>query len=191
MVDYCKTAQVKTYLGVKAPKDDSLLDDLVTRVSRAFDLATGYTFGAVDESAITHYRWNGDVDSEGSLVFAEPFTSITSIVNGDGITMAATNYLLRPQRVPHTVAKLTPVATAAFTDGTDNTGIVVTGVVGYPLTDDIVQACVLWTAFMYRQKDNPLIALTAIQRAGIVETPGRPKYTTDTINSYRDMRPSG
>lgn len=191
MTDYCTVAEVKTYLGIAGAADDALIGTLITAVSRAFDTATGYTFGATVDTSLTHYCYDDDVYDQ-ELLFLQPFTTVTSIVNGDGVTLSATaDYLLKPRTTPYTTAVFRPQSSAYWTDGADYDGIVVTGSVGYPLTEDIKQACILWAAFMFGQKDNPLIDITAIEVGAVISTPHRPKYTTSIINYYKDMRPSG
>lgn len=190
MTDYCTPDEVKLYLGVSGSADDALIGSLITAVSRAFDQATGYTFGATVDT--TRYYWCYLGDIENNVIYLDqPFSSITSITNGDGVLIAATDYRLLPRDIPYTTATLKPNSTIYFTDGDDYDGVAVVGVVGYPLTNDIRQACVLWAGFMHWQKDNPLIDLTAIEAGAVISTPNRPQYTRDVINNYRDRRPSG
>lgn len=190
MTDYCTIEQVKRYLSISGSSDDALIGNLITAVSRAFDKATGYTFGATEDSTRHYLAYQGDI--ENNIVYLDkPFSSITSITNGDGVLIDSAEYRLLPRDIPYTTVTMKPNSTTYFTDGDDYDGVAVVGRVGYPLTDDVRQACVIWTAFMYRQKDNPLIDLTAIEAGAVISTPNRPQYTRDVINNYRDRRPSG
>jgi len=190
MTDYTTVDKVKEFQGIEGSADDALIEYLITAVSRAFDMATGYTFGAAADSDRVFYVWQNDTDGA-CLIFDQPYASITSIENGDGVTLATTDYLLKPKDVPYTSATITPLSSVYWTDGDAYDGITVTGLVGYPLTDDIKQAVIQWVSFMYRQKDNPLVDITAIESGAVIATPNRPRYVTDVINLYKDIRPSG
>lgn len=188
MTDYCSPANVLDYLDLSTG-DSVAIARKITAASRAFDKATGRTFGASVDSSRTYYV-ERDVEDY-TLYFDQPFSSITSITNGDGDTVTASNYILEPRDIPYFKARMKPTSTQYWTNGTDYTGIVVTGVVGYPLTDDIRQAITVWAAFLYRQKDNPLIDITAIEAGAVIQTPNRPKYTQSIINLYMNRGASG
>lgn len=189
MTDYTTVDKVKAYAGIKGKGDDALVKSLITAVSRAFDLATGYEFGVEVETSRTFFVYLGDVEN-GELILDKPFSTISSIVNGDGVTLATSDYLLEPRDAPYTTARMKPPPSAYWTDGSDFDGIVVTGTVGYPLTAHISQQMVLWTSFMYGQKDNPLIDITAIESGAVITTPGRPKSVSTLIESYKNRCPS-
>ena len=190
MTDYCSLNDVRQYLGL-SPGDDELIKRLITSASRSFDKATGYVFGQTADTSRTYYT---EYDVEGRvLYFDTPFTAITSIVNGDATTVLSADYILQPRDIPYTQARIKPIGTTTtyWTNGTDYDGVVVTGTIGYPLNDDVRQAVAMWTAFMYGQKDNPLIDITAIEVGAVITSPNRPKYVNDVIMMYKDLRPSG
>ena len=151
---YVTVIELKRYLGIDADNstDDALLSDMVQRAQAAVDNRTGRTFEAAADAAHTFDA--GSVDGDW-LWLDDDLCSVTSVVNGDGATVAAGQYTTRPvNRRPWFALLLRPDASVAWDAASGD--IAVTGRWAYSLTApaDVVQATVRLAAWMYRQKDN-------------------------------------
>jgi hypothetical protein len=159
---YAAVADVKAYLGIGSSTrtDDALLTALLERAQAAVDSHCRRTFEAAADS-VRHY----DVRALGGrvLYLDGDLCTITTVVNGDGATVASSNYTTEPRHAtPYHALVLRPNSDAAWDVTAD---IAITGKWAYSASApaDVVQATVRLCAWMYRQKDNtgndqPLIA---------------------------------
>lgn len=151
---YASLTDLTTYLGIDdSTADDGLLGRLLVRAQAAIDTHTRRTF----EATVDETRWHTLDDVCGrQLQFDGDLCAITSIVNGDGATVAASEYHTLPRnRTPYYAAELWPDSVTAW--DADSAGqIAVTGKWAYSLTApaDVQHACVRLAAWLYRQKDN-------------------------------------
>lgn len=91
---YCTVAQVKSELGITSSSFDTTLDTMVTQASRAIDAFAGRRFytPTADETRVFDVptRWTDDILLDFDLF------SLTSLTNGEGTAIAATQYQLLP-----------------------------------------------------------------------------------------------
>lgn len=159
---YASISDLTVYLGIDdSTADDGLLAQLLTRAQAAVDGACNRTFEAsadttryFDVRAIDGYLLHLDAD----------LCAITSVVNGDGVTIAGTNYTTEPRNVtPWHALRLRSTSIHAWDGITGD--IAITGKWAYSATApaEVQHATVRLAAWMYRQKDNtgndtPIIA---------------------------------
>ena len=160
---YASLADLTTYLGIdESTADDGLLSQLLARAQAAIDTYTRRTFEATAD--VTRWHTLGNVWGR-QLTFDGDLCAITSITNGDGATVAASEYHTLPfNRTPYYAVELWRDSVTAW-DADSGGQIAVTGRWAYSTTPpaDITHACVRLAAWMYRQKDNtgndaPIIA---------------------------------
>jgi len=160
---YASLADLTTYLGIdESTADDGLLSQLLARAQAAIDTYTRRTFEATAD--VTRWHTLGNVWGR-QLAFDGDICAITSITNGDGATVAASEYHTLPfNRTPYYAVELWRDSVTAW-DADSGGQIAVTGRWAYSTTPpaDITHACVRLAAWMYRQKDNtagdtPIIA---------------------------------
>lgn len=152
---YVTAAELKRYLGITSSTDDTLLDELIASAQKMIDLATNTTFEAASDST-RYFDAIGNVDGR-YLLFDRWCASITSITNGDGASIASTDYVLEPRDAPHYGVKLLGSKGKSWTYTTDaENAITVVGKWAYSTTPpaDVVQACKRLAAFLYRQREN-------------------------------------
>lgn len=156
MADYTTVSAVKTYLHINGAAHDSLLGDLVTRASRLIDDHCGRWFDARTETRI--YDAVGPHFSGKMMLLDADLLSVTTLLNGDGTPIPASEYLLRPLNLP-------PYFGIALKQGsshrwcylaTPEGAISVTGVWGFAPTipEPVVHAAIRLTAWLYRQRDT-------------------------------------
>lgn len=173
---YASLADVKTYLGVGASGDDQLIANLLARAQDAIDNHTRRVF---EVSADTTRRFTVGADTEGNtLYFDEDICSITTVTtNADGVgsVIPSTEYITLPRnRTPYYAIRILDSSAHYWRYAGDaEMGITVAGKWAYSLAapDDVVQACVRWAAYMYRQKDAQVFDTTAIPDAGVMMIP--------------------
>lgn len=158
MVDYATLAEVRAYGSFKSEDlgNDDLLEDLITRISRLMDKLTGRTF-APDADA-TFYLSIDAVEGR-DLFLGEldyPLLSISSLKNGDGTTIASTEYLLLPRGAPrfHTI-RLKEMSDVDWEDSANGDGFIeITGKWGWSTTvpEEIRLATIEAVAFIFKQR---------------------------------------
>ena len=170
MADYTTWAAVKTYLDISGTGDDTLGATLVTRASAMIDRYCRRVFTAASATRLF------DVPHGATLFLDEDLVSVTTLTNGDGTVIASTDYVLKPNNItPKFAIKLRETASTGWR-GSSTTGeyqaISVLGSWGYSASppDDVVQAAVRLTAWIYRQRDAPF-GQTARPEIGVIETP--------------------
>ncbi len=159
---YASISDLTVYLGIDdSTADDGLLAQLLTRAQAAVDNVCHRQFEAAadttryfDTRAIDGYMLHLDTD----------LCAITSVVNGDGVTIAGTNYTTEPRNVTPWHALRMRSTSAYAWDGITG-DIAITGRWAWSVTApaDVQHATVRLAAWMYRQKDNtgsdaPMIA---------------------------------
>ena len=160
---YATIADVKSYLGIDTTvrADTVLLEALLVRAQSAIDSHCQRTFEAASDSA-RHYDHRAVCGA--TLYLDGDLCTITSIVNGDGITVGTAAYTTEPRHTtPYYALTLRYNADVAWDGLTGD--IAVTGKWSYSATAPaaVIQATVRLVAWMYRQKDNtgndqPMIA---------------------------------
>lgn len=90
--DYATTDQVKDALDISGSGDDAEIALLITEVSRAIDNHCRRRFYVPDADETRYY----DVPRGLDLYLDEDLYSLTTLTNGDGSTIAATEYKLYP-----------------------------------------------------------------------------------------------
>ena len=187
---YADLATLKAYLDltVTDAADDALITSLVARAQAAIN---AYTHRVFEASADTTRYLDADKDVDWAVLrLGADLAAVTSVVNGDGVTVTAGQYTTQPRNVtPFRALKLLASSGIGWTYTTDPEGaIAVTGKWAYSATApaDIVQACVRWAAHMYRQKDSSTFETTVYPEAGIIERPvGMPADVRLLLQPYK------
>jgi len=169
---YTTPATVKTYLGIGSATDDVLLGTLVNAAQSAIDQYTRRVFECTTATAKLH---DAVLDTDGrrqTLYLRDDLCTITAVVNGDGVTLTAAQYITLPgYETPYYALKLKLSAQTAWTFITDPEGAIsITGKWAYSATApaDVVQAATRLAAWMYRQKDAQVFEGTAFSELGVM-----------------------
>lgn len=181
MVDYCTRGEVRAYGQFKAADtaNDSLLDDLITRVSRAIDALTGRTFAPASDTS-EYFTIDDTLADEGRprdlFLGGKTLLSLTSITNADGTSIATGDVLLRPQGSERKhLVRIKSTSTSSWVRDPDGE-IAITGKWGYSagVPDEVRQAAVEWVNFTFHQRGtpaNPLQGSRVISPDGAVIKP--------------------
>jgi len=150
---YATLTDLTAYLGIdESTADDGLLLQLLERAQAAIDGMCHRQFEAASDSTRRYDFRSVDCST---LYLDADLCAVTSVVNGDGITIGASAYTTEPRNMtPSYALRLRDVVGLAW-DGW-NSDIAVTGKFAYSTTApaDIKHATVRLAAWMYRQKDN-------------------------------------
>ncbi len=154
---YLSAADLKSYLGIAVTTDDTLLGQILTRAQAMIDTYTGRTFEAAADST-RYLDAIEDVTDSQTLFLDRDLCAITSITNGDGVAVGATEYTTRPRNnTPYYEIVLKNSSNKFWTyDQDPDKAITIVGKWAYSATApaDIVQAMVRLASYIYRQKDN-------------------------------------
>lgn len=189
--DYTSWAAVKTYLDISGTGDDALGALLVNRVTDAIDRYCRRQFRAVTATRTF------DVPDDDVLWLDEDLLSITTLTNGDDVAIASTSYVLLPKNIYPKYAIKLKENTSTVWEGsttTDYQAISVAGSWGYSTTppDDIVQAAVRWTAWLYRQRDGVFGQSGTTGRVGVLDVPqSLPEDIELLLKPYKRWRVGG
>jgi uncharacterized phiE125 gp8 family phage protein len=183
---YCDVFELKSYLNLQEDSDDALLGTLIASAQALIDRQTGRTF----EAASGTRRYTPTVDCRGRVLWLDAdLHSVTSVTNGDGATLAATDYVTEPRTErPIYAIKLLQSSGITWTYGSEaEDAIVVVGAWGYSATapDDIRHACLRLAAFLYRQRDNAQDAGVGYATpTGVVRAVSMPKDVEAILAPY-------
>lgn len=195
---YATLAQFKSLKGIKSDDvvDDVLIEELITRASRAIDGITGKWFYATGSTA-RYYR----VPDSRELKLDAALLTVTTLTNGDGTTIASTEYALLPRNRPQkTCIRLHDRSTNVWqiaTSTNDDYPITVTGTWGYvsraatdPESVMIINntefACLQMALNWYNERKGQAAGQVQVTGAGVVITPygAVPKAAYDVISQY-------
>ena len=160
---YATLVDLKAYLGIATnlKTDDALLTSLLARAQVAVDSHCRRTFEA---STDTTRHYDSGAISGRALHLDGDLCTVTSVVNGDGITVTTGSYTTEPRHATPWFALVLRANSDVWWDGY-TADIAVTGKWAYSTTApaDVVQATIRLCAWMFRQKDNtgndqPMIA---------------------------------
>jgi hypothetical protein len=163
---YCTAAQIAAYLGMEALTPGSALETALTGYAAAaqgvIEQYTGRTFEA---ATATRYFQPDQVIFAGSIHLETDLAELTSITGGDGVVVAAINFVGEPfhHRKPWRTLRWTHDAgwgqrqidlyrqSLAL-----NSMLQIAGKWGYSLTPpaDVFQACQRLASYFYRQRDT-------------------------------------
>lgn len=187
---YCTLDNYKTYgipdAGTNAD-DDAVIEKLIEMASRYIDRKTGRTFYARTE---THYF---DYPKTRFLKLSDDLLSVTTLTNGDGNTIADTEYnLIEYNTTPYYALELTDISTTFWqptSSGSYLKCIQLAGSWGYSAIapDDIEIATMDIVKNAYnRRKGKNLAGVATITGAGVVISPADiSDLTKDTIRHFR------
>jgi len=155
---YTTVSALKTYLGVVGNTDDALLTALIARAQAIVDAYCGRTFEAAQDSTRKLDAKLSVSTDKRTLYVERDLCAITSITNGDGVSVGAAEYVTEPRwETPFYGITLKRESDIRWTwDDTPEDAITVVGRWAYSATApaDIVQATERLAAYLYRQKDN-------------------------------------
>lgn len=187
---YCTTALLRDYLGIESTTaDEAILRNYIQSATRQIDAYCHRTF---EGSASTRYVDAIGEHIRGRVLYLDhigELASITSITNGDGVTVASGEYVTEPRNeTPYWAIRLLGSAGKTWTFDTDWEGaIAINGVWAYSETApaDIRDACAHLAAFYYRQKDQPFTDVTAVEAGIVVRPVGIPAHIKMMLDPYR------
>ena len=185
---YASTNDLKAYLGIGTATDDALLAALLTRAQAVIDRHCDRTF----EAAVDTTRYYDAVDDVwGQLLMLDTdLCAVTTVVNGDGVTINSTDYMLQPSNLrPAYAIRLKDNSPVVWTySESPERSIAVTGKFAYSASApaDIVHATVRLAAWLYRQKDNSAdMSDVSVTTGGAVMIPsGLPRDVTAMLERY-------
>jgi hypothetical protein len=187
---YATLQQYKDYQRITTTDvtDDSFIETAIEAASRWIDRESGTRFYTATETRLY------DTPKKNRLLLDAHFTAITSVVNGDGTTLAASGYVTLPANsVPlYGIELKTTTGTAWLeTNGNHLQAISVTGTVGYSSIPpkDVYLACLEIAKALYsRRFGENMTTKTVITNAGVVQIPeGVPDMAAMTIANYRRL----
>lgn len=184
MTAYVTVGELATYLGLDSSRDDLLLAQLIDSACAKIDSETGTTFAA-DTDATRYFDYDA---VQGSLLFVDGnLCAITSVTNGDGATVAGSQYTTQPRnKAPWYALELKRTASVNW-DGISGE-IAIVGKWGYSQTppEEIIHATLRLAAWYYRQRDNMGEMDRTIATGGGFVLPARiPNDVKDTLKPFK------
>lgn len=198
-MSYTSYSAVKSELGLTNNDDQTLIEGYVTLAQRIIEapppLGTGRVFEAAADT--TRYLDAPASDSDRSLdgplyvLFLDgDLCQITSVVNGDGTTIASSSYVTEPRvRTPYYALRLksnTSAGTVWTYDTSPEGAIAITGRWAYAITApaDIARAALRLCVWMYRSRDNAGFDQDIQTEDGLILGAKIPRDIRAVIESY-------
>ena len=173
---YIDVISVRQYLDIEGVSDDPLIGDLIDAAQAAIDKYCRRTFEASADST-RYFDYSDeyiDPDDSAMLWLDADLCAITTVTNGDSVVVASGERTTIPRNgTPYYGIRLLSDSGITWTYSDEwMDAIIVVGRWAYSTDapDDIVQACRRLAAFYYRQRDQQMMDVTAIE-AGVVLAP--------------------
>lgn len=195
-MSYCTLADVKAYEGIDSgnTSQDSTLTSLMVSAQALIDSSCNRTFEAAADTTRRLDCPLPDSDDVRCLPLDGDLCQITTVTNGDGATVGASNYVTQPRNLtPWYAIELKRTSDTAWTYGDDGPeqAIAITGRWAYSITAPaaIKHACIRLTSWLFRQKDNQAeLDRLVVSPDGMVLMPGTlPKDVRDILDRYRRL----
>jgi hypothetical protein len=181
-----------THTITKAVTDDSLLSDLLDRITAKIELYTGRVFTA---ASATRYFGRDALDPKNRRILwmDDDLQTITTLTNGDSddTVILAADYVLidRNAGPPYYGIQLIIDTSTSWEFDTDK-WVSVLGTWGYTASGsepaDIVDACVEWAAYAYRKRDAPFLEAVGFEEGGVITIPqGMPASVKMALDPYK------
>lgn len=189
---YLDNTSLKVYLDIPSgtTADDTLLTAIIASAQAAIDAHCRQTFEASADS--TRY-FDPTLDAVGACLYLDaPLCAITSITNGDGVTVDSSDYVKEPRNgTPwyRLTLKANSGVAWTYTDTPEN-AIAIAGRWAYSTTApaDIIQACRRLSAWMYRQRDNAFDLDRVVITGNATFVPARiPADVLEMLKPYRRL----
>jgi hypothetical protein len=166
---YATLQQAQAELQIDDSADATRIEICIAAASRQVDSYTGRRFW--QDGTVTDRQFHADnsmicyVDdiSTTTGLVVKVDTADNGFVSGTTTLTVTTDFVLRPTNAaddvpvrPYTMIVLTSDAAASFPVSSSRPGVQVTATVGWPaVPDDVVKACLLQTAQLFRGADAP------------------------------------
>ena len=194
---YASAVDLKTFLGISGSGDDTLLAALLTRAQAYIEGMTDRVFEATGDTT-KYFDALEDVTEDAAgrrnilLLGKWDLCAITSVVNGDGVTLASDAYVTEPRNeTPYWALRIKANQSAWWTYGdTPENAIAITGRWAYSTTApaDVVQATVELAAYLYRRRgvEGTAVDQVAVSPSGVTMAPrGLPELVKTVIGNYQ------
>lgn len=165
--------------------DDGVIEQIIESVSRYIDQATRRRFYATTATRLF------DVPDGRDLWLDDDLLAVTTLTNGDGVVLTASDYKLLPYNgAPYYVIRLVQSSGLAWendADGDSEGVISVAGSWGFSSTTpaDIAEACLLISRNIYRGRSGETAGAATVTGAGVVITPRDvPPLAADILKKY-------
>ncbi len=188
-MSYIDLPTLKAGINITVDSDDSILLKCIAAAQKAIETKCQRVFEA-NADTTRYFDYINDVD-ERVLRFDKDLCAITTILNGDGTTVAPTAYVTNPRNsTPWCEISLKMNSDIAWTyDDTPEDAIAVTGKWAFSETapEDIQLACERLATWFYRQRDtsNDGSDRPILTNSGAVIMPSKlPSDVIDLITPY-------
>jgi hypothetical protein len=202
---YITLAEYKRYVSSNpnallsvAVLDDQTIGDLIESASRVVDRETGADDGAWAFPVATIHKFDAPKMGNAGLMLDAPLLAITSLTNGDGSTVSASDYVTLPANSTPIYAIL-PVSTSKFNWQPDNSGnrlqaISVLGPWGMSakIPNDLKTACCEITRALYGHRTGETMPgdrqITTASGLVITVPNGTPPFAADRLACHRRIQ---
>ena len=184
---YTDVISMRQYTDIDAAADDALIGDLIDAAQTTIDKYCRRTFEASADS--TRYFDYSEEYVDGAMLWLDhDLCAITTVTNGDSVVVASGERTTTPRNTtPYYGIRLLSDSGVTWTyddEWMDAISIIGRWSYSEEAPDDIAQACRRLATFMYRQRDQQMMDVTAIE-AGVVLAPvGIPADVRRILNPY-------
>ena len=194
---YITATDLKNYMKINGNSDDTQLALFADRAQHVVDSYTHRVFewsgaGTVKKFTPVSYLDGGDLYDMYTLSLGlHEFYELTSITNGDGVTISTSDVVLLPQNItPKYAIRIKSSANKTWTYTTTiEESVSITAKWSYSATPpaDIVQAALRIGAYLYRQRDGtpdsdrPIVSADGV----VLSAPRIPSDVLELLRPYR------
>lgn len=186
-MNYCSLSEVREYLRGESPDDNNLINRLIDAASSEIDRYCKRSF--YPTPGTQYFDRFDDRRLNDKLYLDEPIYQLNSVINGNNQVIPSGSVWLMPRNDwPYQWIQLKSMYVWTFnTDGL----IQVSGTFGWlekdgSILQDIKQATIELTSYLYRLKDASTFDVVAFPEMGQITVPqGWPKHVNVSLSRYR------
>ena len=185
MGDYCTVDRLRSYAGIEAVVDDTLLERAIEGAESFINQETRREFFIASDSWRSYHAVDA-VDGD-TLFLDHDLAAVSTILNGNGEEIEVGDYALLPSNATPSYGIQLKWDVWTYSSSPIE-AIRIKGYWGYSKTApaDIVQATTHLAAYLYKQKDSQVFETAGFVDGGVLVIPkGVPVGVLLTIGNYR------
>ena len=184
---YTDTMAVRQYLEISGASDDVLIDGMINAAQAAIDMYCRRTFEA-DTDSTRYFDYSDEYVDGLTLWLDADLCSITTVTNGDSVVVATGERTTIPRNsTPYYGIRLLSDSGVTWTydaEWMDAISIVGRWAYSTDAPNDIVHACKRLASFYYKQRDQQMFDVTAIEAGVVIAPVGIPADIRRILNPH-------
>lgn len=186
---YPTVAELKTWLGIAGSSEDTQVTIIINGAIATCEQLTNRVWVAATATKVFPVEYPYVDKTYKTLTFFEDLCTITTVTNGDGVVVAATEYDAMPLLAPYYQLKLRRESGKSFTRSSAGAGVSIAGTWGATTAcpNDLKELILELATHRYRMRQNTNAGqVVTTSKSGIIAQPADvPQYIKDAFEDRK------